>query len=92
MTRVPRDDGCGGLADRDPGVSVAAHYVLSGGPYFGLPHVDPWDVARDARHYDGPPPWSRIRHVNAGAAIGVVRQQLGHGWFWATMTVPSLPL
>lgn len=35
---------------------VAALYVHPGGVYFGLPDVDPWDVARDARLYTGPHP------------------------------------
>lgn len=33
---------------------IAALYVQTGGCYFGLPDVDPWDEARDARRYDGP--------------------------------------
>jgi hypothetical protein len=33
---------------------VAALFVETNGVYFGLPHVDPWDVTRDARNYDGP--------------------------------------
>lgn len=36
--------------------NVAALYVLRGGPYYGLPDVDPWDEARDARSYPGPLP------------------------------------
>jgi len=35
---------------------VAALYVELGGAYYGLPHVDPWDKARDARLYAGPHP------------------------------------
>lgn len=35
---------------------IAALYVQTGGCYFGLPDVDPWDEARDARLYDGPYP------------------------------------
>lgn len=35
---------------------VAALYVQTGGCYYGLPDVDPWDEARDARLYDGPHP------------------------------------
>lgn len=35
---------------------LAALYVETGGCYFGLPDVDPWDKARDARLYDGPHP------------------------------------
>lgn len=35
---------------------IAALYVQTGGCYFGLPGVDPWDEARDARKYAGPYP------------------------------------
>ena len=35
---------------------IAALFVESGGCYFGLPEVDPWDIARDARAYAGPHP------------------------------------
>lgn len=35
---------------------VAALYVQTGGCYFELPDVDPWDEARDARTYAGPYP------------------------------------
>jgi hypothetical protein len=35
---------------------IAALFVQTGGCYFGLPDVDPWDEARDARLYDGPHP------------------------------------
>lgn len=35
---------------------IAALYVKTGGSYYGLPGVDPWDEARDARLYDGPHP------------------------------------
>ena len=35
---------------------IAALYVATGGCYFGLPDVDPWDEARDARTYKGPHP------------------------------------
>jgi hypothetical protein len=35
---------------------VAALYVTKGGAYYGLADVDPWDVDRDARLYDGPHP------------------------------------
>lgn len=35
---------------------VAALYVETGGCYFGLPEVDPWDEPRDARLYPGPHP------------------------------------
>lgn len=35
---------------------IAALYVATGGCYFGLPDVDPWDRTRDARTYPGPYP------------------------------------
>ena len=38
------------------GEIVAALYVETGGVYFGLPDVDPWDEERDARRYLGPHP------------------------------------
>lgn len=50
---------------------VAALYVETDGVYFGLPNVDPWDEARDARTYRGPHPvvahppcqrWGRFWH------------------------------
>lgn len=53
---------------------IAALYVETGGCYFGLPNVDPWDVNRDARLYAGPhsvvahPPcdrWHQLSAVNA---------------------------
>ncbi len=39
---------------------IAALYVETGGCYYGLPHVDPWDQARDARRYAGP--WPVVAH------------------------------
>lgn len=36
--------------------TVAALFVDATGCYAGLPHVDVWDVARDARVYNGPLP------------------------------------
>lgn len=39
---------------------IAALYVQTGGCYFGLPDVDPWDEARDARKYAGP--WPVVAH------------------------------
>ena len=35
---------------------VAALYVETDGSYFNLPNVDPWDIERDARAYNGPYP------------------------------------
>ena len=39
---------------------VAALYVETGGVYFGLRGVVPWDEPRDARLYDGP--WPVVAH------------------------------
>ncbi len=36
--------------------TVAALFVQTGGSYYGLDGVDPWDEARDARTYAGPYP------------------------------------
>lgn len=53
---------------------VAALYVETGGAYFGLAGVDPWDERRDARGYWGPHPvvahppcnkWSPLAFINA---------------------------
>lgn len=50
---------------------IAALYVETGGAYFGLPDIDPWDEGRDARMYAGPHPvvahppcqrWGRFWH------------------------------
>lgn len=54
-------------------IEIAALFVQTGGCYFGLPNVDPWDRARDARLYDGQYPvvahppcqlWGRFANVN----------------------------
>lgn len=39
---------------------IAALYVQTGGCYFGVPEVDPWDQSRDARLYAGP--WPVVAH------------------------------
>jgi hypothetical protein len=39
---------------------IAALFVEKDGCYFGLPDVDPWDEARDARKYAGP--WPVVAH------------------------------
>lgn len=39
---------------------IAALYVATGGCYFGLLDVDPWDERRDARLYAGP--WPVVAH------------------------------
>ena len=52
---------------------IAALFVATGGVYYGVPGVDPWDEARDARLYSGPwpvvahPPctrWSKLAHIH----------------------------
>jgi hypothetical protein len=45
---------------REEVAMIAALYVAKGGAYFGLPNVDPWDEARDARLYPGP--WPVVAH------------------------------
>lgn len=58
---------------------IAALYVETGGAYYGLPDVDPWDEARDARLYPGPhpvvahPPCSRWCRL-----AGLVEARWGH--------------
>lgn len=58
---------------------IAALYVAKNGCYFGLPDVDPWDEARDARTYAGPhavvahPPCSRWCRL-----AGLVEARWGH--------------
>lgn len=42
------------------GQVIAALYVQTGGVYYDLPDVDPWDEERDARLYDGP--WPVVAH------------------------------
>lgn len=39
---------------------IAALFVQTGGSYYGIPDVDPWDEARDARKYAGP--WPVVAH------------------------------
>lgn len=52
-------------------MKIAALFVETDGCYFGLPNVDPYDLARDARTYAGPYPvvahppcqrWGRFWH------------------------------
>lgn len=56
---------------------VAALYVETGGCYFGLPDVDPWDEARDARLYRGP--YSIVSHSPC--------TRWGKMWFGQPLTV-----
>ena len=58
---------------------IAALYVESVGAYSGLPGVDPWDEARDARLYAGPhpvvahPPCQRWGKLWAGQPLWIKR-------------------
>lgn len=59
-------------------MKVAALYVATGGCYFGLPDVEPWDENRDARLYAGPhpvvahPPCERCgRYWSGGPSVRV---------------------
>lgn len=60
-------------------MTVAALYVETGGCYFGLPDVEPWDEARDAREYAGPhpvvahPPCQRWGKLWAGQPLFIKR-------------------
>jgi hypothetical protein len=56
---------------------IAALFVETGGCYYGLPDVDPWDEARDARLYAGPypvvahPPCQRWGKLWAGQPLHI---------------------
>ena len=56
---------------------IAALYVERGGAYYGLHGVDPWDIDRDARKYDGPypvvahPPCQRWGNFYAGSPLAI---------------------
>lgn len=63
--------------------NVAALFVATGGVYFGLSGVDPWDQTRDARLYSGPfpvvahPPCDRWGRYWSGGPSAKVRRKLG---------------
>lgn len=62
---------------------IAALYVQTGGAYYGLDGVDPWDEQRDARLYAGPwpvvahPPCERWGRYWSGGPSAKVRRELG---------------
>jgi hypothetical protein len=56
---------------------IAALYVETGGGYFGLEGVDPWDETRDARQYAGP--WPVVAHPPC--------QRWGKMWFGQPLAV-----
>lgn len=58
---------------------IAALFVATGGCYFGLPDVDPWDEKRDARKYAGP--WPVVAHPPCSRwcqLAGLVEHRWGH--------------
>ena len=72
---------------------IAALYVKTGGVYFGIPGVDPWDEPRDARLYSGPhrvvahPPcerWGRYWYGGPSAKVRKVKGDDG-GCFAAAL-------
>ena len=75
-------------------MSVAALFVATDGCYFGLPDVDPWDEARDARKYDGDdpvvahPPCERWGRYWSGGPSAKVKRTLGddNGCFASALT------
>lgn len=62
---------------------IAALFVINGGPYYDLPDVDPWPVARDARKYEGPhaivahPPCERWGSFWWGGPTAKLRRRRG---------------
>ena len=58
---------------------IAALFVQTDGSYFGLPDVEPWDEAKDARKYNGPhpvvahPPCQRWGKLWAGSPSVIAR-------------------
>lgn len=62
---------------------ISALFVATNGCYFNLTHVDPWDVIRDARTYQGPhkvvvhPPCERWGRYWFGGPSVRVRRELG---------------
>ncbi len=63
----------------DCGLKVAALFVDPRGSYAGLPDVDLWDEARDARLYDGP--WPVVAHPPCSRwcrLAGLVEARWGH--------------
>ncbi len=58
---------------------VAALYVETGGAYFGIEGVDPWDEKRDARLYAGPYPVVAHPPCKAWSRMGQCRPELVRG-------------
>src|SRR5690606_39268582 len=70
----PRTRGRSGVMQK-----IAALYVMADGVYSGLPHVECWDEARDARTYAGPwpvvahPPCERWGYFWSGGPLRIAR-------------------
>jgi hypothetical protein len=80
MNNVSKQDGAdNGVGSTGGSPSVAALYVQEDGAYYGLPHVDPWPEARDARLYAGSlpvvahPPCQRWGKMWAGSPSYIAR-------------------
>lgn len=58
---------------------IAALYVETNGPYFGLPGVDPWDEQRDAKLYDGPYPVVAHPPCKSWSIMGQCRPEIVRG-------------
>lgn len=62
---------------------IAALFVATNGPYFGLSGIDPWDQNQDARLYTGPypviahPPCERWGRYWSGGPSAKVKRKLG---------------
>ena len=80
--------GGGGKGERQV-TTVAALYVDPKGVYAGLPDVDVWDEARDARLYAGP--WPVVAHppCKSWSIMGQCRPEIVRGedggCFWAAL-------
>ncbi len=58
---------------------IAALYVETGGAYYGLPDVDPWDQERDARLYAGPHPVVAHPPCKSWSIMGQCRPEIVRG-------------
>ena len=76
---------------------IAALYVQTGGSYYGVEGVDPWDEARDARLYSGPwpvvahPPCQRWGKLWAGQPLWIKRTGQRKVKASVGIVLPALP-